>query len=121
MAHRLRYDLNDNLFTTDSQNNEKWFRYDGLKRKLFMNARRGRYDLHLTTTLELTEPPTPSAHLVHLRRREPHSHRELSRQLFACMAPLNPNPQLSTPFSVIYHYTRLSEPAQGDQVRTAAT
>jgi RHS repeat-associated protein len=35
---RYRYDLNDNLIhITDSQNNEKWFRYDGLGRKLFMN------------------------------------------------------------------------------------
>ena len=32
------YDLNDNLtHITDSQGNQKWFRYDGLKRKLFMN------------------------------------------------------------------------------------
>src|SRR6185436_5391718 len=32
------YDLNDNLtHIKDSQNNGKWFRYDGLKRKLFMN------------------------------------------------------------------------------------
>jgi RHS repeat-associated protein len=32
------YDLNDNLtHITDSQANQKWFRYDGLKRKLFMN------------------------------------------------------------------------------------
>lgn len=32
------YDLNDNLtHVTDSQGNQKWFRYDGLKRKLFMN------------------------------------------------------------------------------------
>lgn len=35
---RYRYDLSDNLtHITDSQGNEKWFRYDGLKRKLFMN------------------------------------------------------------------------------------
>ena len=33
-----QYDLNDNLtHITDSQGNQKWFRYDGLKRKLFMN------------------------------------------------------------------------------------
>lgn len=32
------YDLNDNLtHITDSQGNQKWFRYDGLGRKLFMN------------------------------------------------------------------------------------
>jgi len=32
------YDLNDNLdHITDAQNNEKWFRYDGLKRQLFLN------------------------------------------------------------------------------------
>jgi len=35
---RYEYDLNDNLtHITDSQANQKWFRYDGLKRKLFMN------------------------------------------------------------------------------------
>ena len=35
---QYRYDLNDNLTgITDSQGNQKWFRYDGLKRKLFMN------------------------------------------------------------------------------------
>jgi YD repeat-containing protein len=35
---QYRYDLNDNLTQiTDSQGNQKWFRYDGLKRKLFMN------------------------------------------------------------------------------------
>lgn len=35
---RYAYDLNDNLtHITDSQGNQKWFRYDGLKRKLFMN------------------------------------------------------------------------------------
>jgi RHS repeat-associated protein len=35
---RYEYDLNDNLtHITDSQGNQKWFRYDGLKRKLFMN------------------------------------------------------------------------------------
>jgi len=35
---RYEYDLNDNLtHLTDSQGNQKWFRYDGLKRKLFMN------------------------------------------------------------------------------------
>ena len=35
---RYGYDLNDNLtHITDSQGNQKWFRYDGLKRKLFMN------------------------------------------------------------------------------------
>ena len=35
---RYAYDLNDNLtHILDSQGNEKWFRYDGLKRKLFMN------------------------------------------------------------------------------------
>lgn len=35
---QYRYDLNDNLtHITDSQTNQKWFRYDGLKRKLFMN------------------------------------------------------------------------------------
>ncbi|HAB15662.1 MAG TPA: hypothetical protein DCE44_04345, partial [Verrucomicrobiales bacterium] len=33
-----QYDLNDNLtHITDSQSNQKWFRYDGLQRKLFMN------------------------------------------------------------------------------------
>src|SRR5262249_10324657 len=33
-----RYDLNDKLIRIrDSQNNEKWFRYDGLGRKIFMN------------------------------------------------------------------------------------
>ncbi|MGO8926297.1 MAG: SpvB/TcaC N-terminal domain-containing protein [Limisphaerales bacterium] len=32
------YDLNHNLtHITDSQNNQRWFRYDGLKRKLFMD------------------------------------------------------------------------------------
>jgi RHS repeat-associated protein len=37
-ATQYAYDLNDNLtHITDSQGNEKWFRYDGLKRKLFMN------------------------------------------------------------------------------------
>ncbi len=35
---RYAYDLNDNLtHIVDSQGNQKWFRYDGLKRKLFMN------------------------------------------------------------------------------------
>lgn len=35
---RYRYDLNDKLtHITDSQGNQKWFRYDGLGRKLFMN------------------------------------------------------------------------------------
>lgn len=35
---RYEYDLNDQLtHITDSQGNEKWFRYDGLGRKLFMN------------------------------------------------------------------------------------
>lgn len=35
---RYEYDLNDQLtHLTDSQNNEKWFAYDGLKRKTFMN------------------------------------------------------------------------------------
>jgi RHS repeat-associated protein len=35
---RYSYDLNDNLVhIRDSQANEKWFRYDGLGRKLFMN------------------------------------------------------------------------------------
>jgi RHS repeat-associated protein len=35
---RYEYDLNDNLtHITDSQGNQKSFRYDGLKRKLFMN------------------------------------------------------------------------------------
>ena len=35
---RYDYDLHDNLVhLRDSQNNEKWFRYDGLSRKLFMN------------------------------------------------------------------------------------
>lgn len=33
-----QYDLNDKLIhITDSQNNEKWMRYDGLGRKIFMN------------------------------------------------------------------------------------
>jgi RHS repeat-associated protein len=35
---RYRYDLNDNLVhILDSQANQKWFRYDGLGRKIFMN------------------------------------------------------------------------------------
>ena len=35
---RYEYDLNDQLTRiTDSQNNVKWFEYDGLKRKVFMN------------------------------------------------------------------------------------
>lgn len=35
---RYEYDLNDKLVhLRDSQNNEKWFRYDGLGRKRFMN------------------------------------------------------------------------------------
>jgi RHS repeat-associated protein len=35
---QYRYDLNDNLSQiTDSQGNQKWFRHDGAKRKLFMN------------------------------------------------------------------------------------
>lgn len=35
---RYAYDLQDNLtHILDSQGNQKWFRYDGLKRKLFMN------------------------------------------------------------------------------------
>lgn len=35
---RYRYNLHDDLtHITDSQGNEKWFRYDGLGRKLFMN------------------------------------------------------------------------------------
>ncbi len=35
---RYRYDLNDKLtHITDSHGNQKWFRYDGLGRKLFMN------------------------------------------------------------------------------------
>lgn len=35
---RYAYDLHDNLtHIVDSQGNQKWFRYDGLKRKLFMN------------------------------------------------------------------------------------
>ncbi len=35
---RYAYDLNDQLtHIRDSQNNQKWFQYDGLKRKTFMN------------------------------------------------------------------------------------
>ncbi|HWQ90992.1 MAG TPA: toxin TcdB middle/N-terminal domain-containing protein [Clostridia bacterium] len=37
-ATQYEYDLNDNLTrVTDSQNNRKWFQYDGLRRKVFMN------------------------------------------------------------------------------------
>lgn len=39
MANAHGYDLNDHLVhIEDSQHNHKWFRFDGLGRKVFMNG-----------------------------------------------------------------------------------
>ncbi len=123
---RYEYDLNDQLTRiTDSQNNVKWFEYDGLRRKTFMNdPNRGIlhwvYD-EASNLIETTDAKN---------QRITYTYDGVNRLLtekYHDGRPLPPwrgstlNPQLSTNFSVIYHYdTPFPNLPQGDNTTATA-
>ncbi|MCL4180537.1 MAG: VCBS repeat-containing protein [Verrucomicrobia bacterium] len=106
---RYAYDLNDNLTgIRDSQNNQKWFRYDGLKRKLFMNdPDRGEmtytYDAasNLRSTLDAKQQFITYAY-DGVNRLLTEDYQD-GRSLPPWRLPSTLNPQPST-HSVSYHY-----------------
>jgi RHS repeat-associated protein len=104
-----RYDLNNQLVhILDSQNNQKWFRYDGLGRKLFMNdPDRGVMTYTYDDASNLAETTDAKA------QRIAYSYDGVNRLLtekYDDGLPLPPwrpsaaEPQLSTSNSVVYHY-----------------
>ena len=105
---RYDYDLHDNLVhLRDSQNNEKWFRYDGLGRKLFMNdSDRGTMLYTYDDASNLRE--TVDAKVQHIQYTYDGVNR-LKTENYLDGLPRPPwrlstiNSQLSTN-SVIYHY-----------------
>ena len=123
---QYRYDLNDNLTQiTDSQGNQKWFRYDGLKRKLFMNdPDRGTMTYTYDDASNLRE--TVDAKAQHIQYTYDGVNRLLA-ETYLDGLPLPPwrqpstlNPQPSTN-SVAYHYdTPVGAVPLGDNTTSTA-